>query len=154
MVRDPWWKGKRWWALGVSALTIGAAACGASQDSKRMASVDDSQQSQSGRPVPQEEESQLAFRRGTALAAARYHIDSGGLSERGLIQRMRAGGLSRADARFAANNVGADWRKEAVEQARDRLDENDYSKKSLIAHLGADGFTPAQAEHAVSGLYD
>ena len=135
-------------------LIIGVAGCGASEDSKRIASENNSQQSQSATPIPQEEESQLTFRRETALAAARYRIDSGGLSKRALIQHMTAGGLSRADATFAANNVGADWKKEAVEQARDRLDEVEYSKGSLIAHLESDGFTRAQAKYAVSKVYD
>lgn len=154
MIRTPRWNRKRWWVVGVSVLITGAAGCGASEDSKRSASESHSQNSQRATPTPREEESQLSFRRETALTAARYHIDSGGVSKRALIQRMTAGGLSRADAKFAADNVGADWKEEAVEQARDRLDDLEYSKRSLIAHLGSDGFTRAQAEYAVSKVYD
>ncbi len=67
MIRRPWWKRKHWWALGVSVLIIGAAGCGASQDSKRTASQNDSQESQSATPAPQEEESQLTSAQETAF---------------------------------------------------------------------------------------
>ena len=150
------------WALRVTlscfvAMSLavgGAAGCGASEDSDRTASENNSPESQSATPTPQEEEPQLTFRQETALAAARYRIGSGGLSKRALIQHMTAGGSSRADATFAANNVGADWKKEAVEQARDRLDALAYPKRSLREHLEADGFTRAQAKHAVNKVYD
>ncbi len=88
------------------------------------------------------------------MASARYRIDSEGLSKKALIQHLTAEGYDRANATFAANNVGADWQEEAVEKARDRMDKDGYSKRSLVEHLGSDGFTRAQAEYAVNKVYD
>ena len=140
-------------AWGV-VLVIGAAGCGASADSKRDASENNSQQSQSATPPSQEGERRLTSAQETALASARYLVDSQGQSKKGLIQSLTVDGYSRTLATFAANNVGADWKQEAVEQARDRLDDLRYSKRSLIGHLESDGFTREQAEYAVSKVYD
>ena len=135
MIRRPWSKEKRGWALGVSALVLGAAGCGASEDVKRT--------------TPQLTSAQEA-----ALESARYRIDAEGVSKVALIQHMTADGYTRANATFAANNVGADWKAEAVEQAENRLDAEEYSRRSLAEHLGSDGFTPAEVEYAVSKVYD
>ena len=132
MIGRPWWMERRWRVLGVLVLSIGAAGCGGSQ----------------------KEEPELTSAQKTALAEARYRIDSGGLSKRALIQHMTADGWYRENVTFAANNVGADWKEEAVEAARGRMSEVDYSRRSLIDHLVSDGFTRAEAEYAVSKVYD
>jgi len=59
-------------------------------------------------------------------------------------------GFTKADAKFAADNAGANWKEEAVEAAQGRIDGTDgYSPTSLIGHLvWAHGFTKADARYA------
>ena len=86
-----------------------------------------------------------------ALRSAQRFIDLEATSPLPLIQRlMYDEGFSKADAKFAADHVRANWKEEAVESAQGRVDGTDgYSSTSLIAHLTLEhGFTKADAIYA------
>jgi hypothetical protein len=59
-------------------------------------------------------------------------------------------------ATFSADNVQADWNKEAVEAAKNYLDTMPMSKDALIQQLSSsagDKYTRAQARYAASKVY-
>jgi hypothetical protein len=94
-----------------------------------------------------------------ALESAENYLDIGGMSKAGLIQQLSSPAgddFSKADATFAANNVDADFKKEAVESAQNYLDISPMSKNALIEQLSSaagDKFTPAQARYAANKVY-
>ena len=62
-----------------------------------------------------------------ALESAQSYVDMSGFSKANLIQQLSSSageGYSKADATFAANNVDANWDKEAVESAQSNLDKD------------------------------
>jgi colicin import membrane protein len=88
----------------------------------------------------------------SAFDAARYYLDTEAVSKSALLQQMSANGFetySEAEALYAVNHVGVDWKAEAVEQAKNR--ESPLSPKRLMGYLTeADGFSKAEATYAVS----
>jgi hypothetical protein len=94
-----------------------------------------------------------------ALESAQNYLDMSGFSKAGLIQQLSSSAgddFSKADATFAANHAGADWRKEAVESAQSYLDMTSFSKAGLVEQLSSSAgskFTPAQARYAASKVY-
>jgi hypothetical protein len=82
-----------------------------------------------------------------------------GFSKRKLIDQLSSSageGFSKADARWAANHVGANWYQEAVQSARDYLDMGGFSRQRLYDQLVSsygEHFTPAQATYAVDKAY-
>jgi hypothetical protein len=70
--------------------------------------------------------------------------------------RLNVFGKRRLLATFSANNVQADWNKEAVEAAKNYLDTMPMSKDALIQQLSSsagDTYTRAQARYAASKVY-
>jgi hypothetical protein len=97
----------------------------------------------------------------SALDAARYYLgNEEGLSKSAVLQRIVDGGsfggvgFSEEEVLWAVNHVGADWKAQAVEDAKLReRREPGISKKKLILYLAsADGFSKAEAAYAVSHI--
>ena len=90
----------------------------------------------------------------SAFDAARYYLDTESLSRRALLQRMSwgvGGSYSEAEALYAVDHVDADWKAEAVQDAKNREPDTPRSPKRLMAYLtSADGFSKAEATYAVS----
>ena len=88
----------------------------------------------------------------SAFDAARYYLDNEAVSKVALLQRMSMNGFetySEAEALYAVNHVDAEWKAEAVEDAKHR--EPPLSAKRLMEYLTeADGFSKAEATYAVS----
>jgi Host cell surface-exposed lipoprotein len=92
----------------------------------------------------------------SAFDAARYYLDTESLSRSALVQRMGMGvgeTYSEAEALYAVNHVDADWKAEAVEDAKNHLEDQGLSKNFLMWYLTeADGFSKAEATYAVSRI--
>jgi len=92
----------------------------------------------------------------SAFDAARYYLDSGAVSKTTLFQLMRdgvGGAYSEAEALYAINHVDADWKAEAVEDAKGRLEDQGLSRKWLMLGLTkGGGFSKAEATYAVSRI--
>lgn len=167
----PWYKKKRWIAsLGLVVLiVIGVAASGGEEEGTKAAGTDaGADQAPAADQAPKkpadsepaaEEEPEMTSAQENALEAAQNYLDLTGFSKAGLIQQLSSSagdGYSKADATFAANNVGADWNEEAVEAAQNYLDVTAFSKAGLIQQLSSsagDKFTPAQARYAADKVY-
>ncbi len=113
--------------------------------------------------TPQEEpvakeEPEMTSAQENALESAHSYVDMSGFSKKGLINQLSSSageGFSKADAKFAANNVGADWKQEALESAQSYIDMSGFSKQGLIEQLSSstgEGFTRAEATYAVNNV--
>lgn len=86
-----------------------------------------------------------------ARASAQQYLDTSPFSRKGLIDQLKFGGFSVADATYGADSVHADWNKEAVLAAKQYLNTAPFSHSALVDQLKFGGFTPAQAEYGVKG---
>jgi hypothetical protein len=93
-------------------------------------------------------EAPMTVAQANALRSAESYIDLSGFSREGLIGQLKYQGFSKKDAVYAADAVGANWKKEAVESAQSYLDLSGFSRSGLIEQLEYEGFTPAQAAYA------
>ena len=71
-----------------------------------------------------------------------------------MLQRMAMNGFetySEAEALYVINHVHADWKAEAVQDAKNRAPDTRLSPKRLMVYLtSADGFSKDEATYAVS----
>jgi hypothetical protein len=82
-----------------------------------------------------------------AVRKAKSYISFAGFSLKGLTEQLVFEGYSDADAKYGAENCGADWNEQAVIKAKSYLDMSGFSRSGLIEQLEFEGFTSAQAAH-------
>lgn len=80
-----------------------------------------------------------------ALRKARDYLNLMAFSRSGLIEQLEFEGYSHDEAVYAADNCGANWKKQAVKKAKEYLDMMAFSRSRLIEQLEYDGFTHKQA---------
>ena len=87
-----------------------------------------------------------------ALQTAKDYLETMPFSRSGRISQLEFSGYSAAEAEYAADNCGADWKEMAVISARSYLENSDYSEKGLISLLESqsEGYTHEQAVYGVS----
>lgn len=85
-----------------------------------------------------------------ALETAEGYIEMSGFSRKSLIEQLKYEGYANAEATFAAEAVGANWKREAAESAESYMDTSSFSAKSLGEQLAYEGYTDAQVAHGVS----
>ncbi len=146
------------WILAWTGAVIIAVAVGCGSDSADNTSISIKPSgSQSGKSA--EKEPELTSGQKNALEAGESYLDGMAFSKKGLIGQLSSpagDGYSKADAKFAASHLGADWKAEAVEAAESYLDGMAFSKEGLYEQLSSpagDQFTPAQARYAVDKVY-
>jgi hypothetical protein len=100
--------------------------------------------------APVEEAPSISLDKGNALSSAQSYLDTQGYSRSALIEQLVFEDYAPADARWAVNNVGADWNAQAAQSAQEYLNSQPFSRVGLIEQLEFDGFTPAQARYGVS----
>lgn len=85
-----------------------------------------------------------------ALKAADNYLSFMGFSYEGLIQQLIMGnGFSETEARYAADNCGADWKEQAVKCAQNYLSIMSFSRSGLIQQLMiGNKFTEEEAIYA------
>lgn len=102
--------------------------------------------------IPEEGES--------ALASARNYLEFMPFSKQGLIDQLSSDygdQYPEEAAKYAAENVGADWNEQALKSARNYMESSPMSKAALHDQLTSeygDQFTKAQADYAISHLDD
>lgn len=85
-----------------------------------------------------------------ALGSAKMYLSFANFSYDGLIKQLEYEKYTHEEARFAADNCGADWFEQAAGSAKNYLNFYSFSKEGLIEQLEFEGYTREQAEYAAS----
>lgn len=85
-----------------------------------------------------------------ARESAESYLTTGSFSRESLLSQLKYEGFSNADANYAIDASGANWRDEAVESAQSYLETGSFSRKRLTNQLTYEGFSPGNAAYAVS----
>ncbi|MBR2415042.1 MAG: Ltp family lipoprotein [Clostridia bacterium] len=84
-----------------------------------------------------------------ALAEAKSYLRSSAFSHEGLIEQLEYEGYSYSEAKYGADNCGADWNEQALLSAKSYLRSSAFSYSGLIEQLEYEGFTSSQAKYGV-----
>ena len=87
-----------------------------------------------------------------ALNQAKNYLSFTAFSYSGLIEQLKFEGYSDNDAKYGADNCGANWNEQAAKKAKSYLDIMSFSKDGLIEQLKFDGFTSSQAEYGAKSV--
>jgi len=85
-----------------------------------------------------------------ALQSAKQYLNVMAFSYTGLIDQLTYEGYSDSEAKYAADNCGANWEEQAVKAAKQYLDIMSFSRQSLIEQLEFEGYTYDQASYAAT----
>lgn len=85
-----------------------------------------------------------------AVKKAQSYLEFSAFSYAGLISQLEYEGYSYEEAKYGADNCGADWNEQAAKKAKSYLEFSSFSKSGLIEQLEFEGFTHSQAEYGVS----
>ena len=88
-----------------------------------------------------------------AVEKAKDYIDYTAFSYSGLVDQLKYEGFTDSEARYGAENCGADWYEQAARKAQEYLDYTSFSRQGLIDQLKYEGFTSEQAEYGVNQVY-
>lgn len=88
-----------------------------------------------------------------ALQKAWDYLDYMAFSYEGLIDQLEYEGFTSSEAKYAADNCGADWYDQAAKKAQEYLDYMAFSRSELIDQLEYEGFTYDQASYGVNAVY-
>lgn len=80
-----------------------------------------------------------------ALKSAAQYLKVAAMSHDGLVQQLVHDKYDEADATYAADNCGADWKEQAAKKAKGYLAITGMSRDRLIQQLEHDGFTHEEA---------
>ncbi len=87
-----------------------------------------------------------------ALDKAKSYLDYTAFSKEGLIEQLEYEGFTNAEAKFGADNCGANWNEQAAKKAKQYMDYSSFSKQGLIDQLEYEGFTSEQAEYGAKAV--
>lgn len=88
-----------------------------------------------------------------AIESAKYYLLSAPYSKSGIIALLEESGYSAEEAKFAAENCGADWKTEAYRYAKNLMEFSSFSKEVLVFQLEIKGFTQEEAAYGASKIY-
>ena len=85
-----------------------------------------------------------------ALSSALSYLKHMAFSKEGLIEQLEYEGYSYSEAKYAADNCGANWKEQAAKCAANYLSHMPFSRQGLIEQLEYEGFTHEQAVYGVT----
>ena len=88
-----------------------------------------------------------------ALQSAKDYLKVMSFSYSGLIEQLEYEGYSYSEAKYAADNCGADWYEQAAKSAENYLQIMPFSRSSLIEQLEYEGYTHQQTVYGVDKTY-
>lgn len=83
-----------------------------------------------------------------ALQAAEQYLNTMPFSYNGLIEQLKYSGYSEDEAKYGADNCGANWKNQAVSKAKTYLSTMPFSYNGLIEQLQYDNYTTEEATYA------
>ncbi len=89
-----------------------------------------------------------------ALRTAQNYLSFMGFSYTGLIDQLKYEGYSAAEAKYAADNCGADWYKNALRSAENYMSFMGFSHSGLIDQLKYEGYTAQEAKYAADVCFE
>lgn len=87
-----------------------------------------------------------------ALKSAKDYLRVMAFSRSSLINQLEFEGYTYDEAKYGADNCGANWNEQAERKAKEYLKVMSYSRSGLINQLEYEGFTTAQAEYGVQAV--
>jgi hypothetical protein len=87
-----------------------------------------------------------------ALGSAVSYLNISAFSRSGLIEQLEYEGYSKADATYAVDTVGANWKEQAAKSAENYLSFTSFSRSGLIDQLIFEGFSTAEATFGVDSV--
>ena len=84
-----------------------------------------------------------------AKAKAESYLNSSAFSYTGLIDQLEYNGFSESEAKYGADNCGADWKEQALKKAKSYLNSSAFSYSGLKEQLEYNGFTEDEAQYGV-----
>jgi hypothetical protein len=145
----PWYKKKRYWALGILAFAfISSAVSGGNTPAPTFvqnATVADSSQNNDA------VNSQETLGQSNARKSATEYLNVMSFSRQGLIDQMVSGSkFTDADATYGVDASNADWNAQAAKSAKEYLKVMSFSHDGLVEQLvSGSKFTQAQAQYGV-----
>ena len=100
----------------------------------------------------EEESDKATIGERNALKKALSYLDVMAFSYSGLIDQLEYEGYSYQEAKYGADNCGADWNEQASLKAQSYLDYSAFSREGLMEQLVYEGFTEAQAEYGIQSV--
>lgn len=85
-----------------------------------------------------------------ALEKAKSYLNSSAFSYDGLIEQLEYEGYLTSEAKYAADNCGANWKEQALMKARSYLASSSFSESGLQEQLEFEGFSSTEASYGVS----
>lgn len=96
---------------------------------------------------------QMTVSQSNAVDRAQGYLDAVGESHDSMIKQLIHDGFSPADAKYGADNCGADWNEQAAKVAQGYQDAGlGYSRAAMIHQLVFSGFTSAQATYGADSV--
>lgn len=86
-----------------------------------------------------------------ALETAKSYLRYSAFSYEGLIDQLEFEGYTYSEAKYGADNCGADWYDQALKCAESYLKYSAFSKSGLVDQLEYEGFTRDQSSYGVEG---
>jgi len=87
-----------------------------------------------------------------ALKKADSYLSFSAFSYKGLVEQLEFEGFTSEEAKYAADNCGADWNEQAAKKAKSYLSFSSFSRDGLIEQLEFEGFTHEQAVYGVEAV--
>lgn len=84
-----------------------------------------------------------------ALNKAKSYLNSSAFSYSGLINQLEYEGFTESEAKYGADNCGADWNEQAEKKAESYLSSSSFSYSGLIEQLEYEGFTESEVKYGV-----
>ena len=84
-----------------------------------------------------------------AVSRAKSYLKTMPFSLEGLSKQLEFEGFSEEEAKYGAENCGANWKEQAVKKAKNYLDTMAFSADGLEKQLKFEGFTKDEAKHGV-----
>ncbi|WP_278186859.1 Ltp family lipoprotein [Myceligenerans salitolerans] len=128
---------------------------GDSQNEKEAEPADDGPESapdEEKDEKPAEEASNETVSQANARETAENYLNYTAFSKPGLIEQLEFEGFSKADSKYAVENIEVDWMEQAAKAAENYMDYSSFSRSGLIDQLEFEGFTPEQAAHGADSV--